>query len=198
MFEMTDSGINSVSDYANLFLSESRGVAAGSAVTPSESGNRCMNVEIQTLISKTAYGMPRRMSLGVDYNKLVVLIAVLEKRCGIPFFSSDVYINAMGGIKLDEPSVDLAICAALASAANDVPIDRYTAVFGEVGLTGEIRSVTYADKRVNECIKTGFQRVILPAKNMKTCEKYKDKIELVPVQYVGQMIKALNLRSTQN
>ncbi|MBE7086413.1 MAG: DNA repair protein RadA [Clostridiales bacterium] len=198
VFEMTDSGINSVSDYANLFLSESRGVAAGSAVTPSESGNRCMNVEIQTLISKTAYGMPRRMSLGVDYNKLVVLIAVLEKRCGIPFFSSDVYINAMGGIKLDEPSVDLAICAALASAANDVPIDRYTAVFGEVGLTGEIRSVTYADKRVNECIKTGFQRVILPAKNMKTCEKYKDKIELVPVQYVGQMIKALNLRSTQN
>ncbi len=194
VFEMTETGIQSVSDYSALFLSESRGVAAGSAVTPSESGNRCMNVEIQTLISKTAYGQPRRMSLGVDYNKLVVLIAVLEKRCGIPFYSSDVYINAMGGIRLDEPSVDIAICAALASAANDVPIDKYTALFGEVGLTGEIRPVTYADKRVNECIKTGFKRVILPAKNLKACEKYKDKIELIPVQYVGQMVKALGLR----
>ena len=194
VFEMTDTGIKSVSDYADIFLSETRGLAAGSAVTPSESGNRCMNVEIQTLISKTPYGQPRRMSLGVDYNKLVVLIAVLEKRCGIPFYSSDVYINAMGGIKLDEPSVDLAICAALASAAHDIPIDKYTALFGEVGLTGEVRPATRADKRVNECIKTGFKRVILPAKNMKACEKYKDKIELIPVQYVGQMIKALSLR----
>ncbi|MBQ8291343.1 MAG: DNA repair protein RadA [Clostridia bacterium] len=198
VFEMTDEGVKSVRDYSELFLSESRGVAAGSAVTPSESGNRCMNVEIQTLISKTAFGMPRRMSLGVDYNKLVVLIAVLEKRCGIPFFASDVYINAMGGIKLNEPSVDLAICASLASSATDIPIDKYTAVFGEVGLTGEIRAVTYADKRVNECLKTGFKRVILPEKNMKSCEKYKNKIELVPVRYVGQMLKALSLRPTQN
>ena len=195
VFEMTDCGVKSVRDYSALFLSETRGVAAGSAVTPSESGNRCMSVEIQTLISRTAYGMPRRMSLGVDYNKLVVLIAVLEKRCGIPFFNSDVYINAMGGIKLGEPSVDLAICAALASAANDVPIDKYTAIFGEVGLTGEIRSVTRADKRVNECLKTGFKRVILPAKNMKACQKYADKIELIPVQYVGQMIKELGLKA---
>ena len=185
VFEMTDAGVKSVGDYSALFLSDSRGLAAGSTVTPSESGNRCMNVEIQTLISHTAYGMPRRMSLGVDYNKLVVLIAVLEKRCGIPFYSSDVYINAMGGIRLNEPSVDLAICAALASAASDVPIDKYTAVFGEVGLTGEIRPVTYAEKRVNECIKTGFKRVLLPAKSLKTCQKYADKIELVPIQYVG-------------
>lgn len=196
VFEMTDSGIQSVSDYSKLFLSDTRGIAAGSSVTPSESGNRCMSVEIQTLISKTAYGTPRRMSLGVDYNKLVVLIAVLEKRCGFPFFSYDVYINAMGGIKLTEPSVDLAICAALASAISDIPVDRDTALFGEVGLTGEIRPVSQADKRVNECIKTGFKRVILPAKNMKTCKKYEDKIELIPVQFVGQMIKALNLRAT--
>ena len=126
MFEMTETGIKSVSDYSELFLSESRGTAAGSAVTPSESGNRCMTVEIQTLISKTSYGLPRRMTLGIDYNKLVVLIAVLEKRCGIPFYTSDVYMNAMGGIKLGEPSVDLAVCAALASAASDVPTVSYT------------------------------------------------------------------------
>ncbi len=196
VFEMTDTGIKSVSDYSGLFLSDTRGIAAGSAVTPSESGNRCMSVEIQTLISRTPYGNPRRMSLGVDYNKLVVLIAVLEKRCSIPFYNADVYINAMGGIKLGEPSVDLAICAALASAATDVAIDKYTAVFGEVGLTGEVRPVSYADKRVNECIKTGFKRVILPAKNVKACKKYEDKIELVPVQYVTQMVKHLNLTPT--
>ena len=194
VFEMTDEGIQSVTDYSALFLSDTRGISAGSAVTPSESGNRCMSVEIQTLITKTAYGMPRRMSLGVDYNTLVVLIAVLEKRCGIPFFNADVYVNAMGGIKLGEPSVDLAICSALASASSDIPIDKYTAIFGEVGLTGEIRPVSYADKRVNECIKTGFKRVILPAKNMKTCKKYEDKIELVPIQYVGQMVQILGLK----
>ena len=194
VFEMTDEGIQSVADYSALFLSDTRGISAGSAVTPSESGNRCMSVEIQTLITKTAYGMPRRMSLGVDYNKLVVLIAVLEKRCGIPFFNADGYVNAMGGIKLGEPSVDLAICSALASASSDIPIDKYTAIFGEVGLTGEIRPVSYADKRVNECIKTGFKRVILPAKNMKTCKKYEDKIELVPIQYVGQMVQILGLK----
>lgn len=191
VFEMTDSGIKGVKDYSGIFLSDTRGIAAGSCVTPSETGNRCMTVEIQTLITKTAYGLPRRMSLGIDYNKLVVLIAVLEKRCGVQFYSQDVYMNAMGGIKLSEPSVDLSICAALCSAFYDRAIDKYTAVFGEVGLTGEVRGVNYADKRVNECIKMGFKRVILPNKNMKACEKYKDTIELIPVSYVTQMIKKI-------
>ena len=197
VLEMTDVGVKSVSDYASLFLSETRGIAAGACVTPTVSGNRCMNVEIQTLITKTPFGNPRRMSLGIDYNKLVLLIAVLEKRCGVPFYSADVYVNAMSGIKLGEPSTDLAICAALVSAANDIAIDGKTAIFGEVGLTGEIRSVHYAEKRVAECIKTGFEKVVLPMKNMKACEKYKEKIQLVGVQYVGQMIKALGLRPTQ-
>ena len=191
VFEMTDEGIYGVTDYSSLFLSETRGIAAGAAVTPSETGNRCMTVEIQSLISKTAFGLPRRMALGIELNRLIVLVAVLEKRCGIPLGSQDVYLNAMGGIKLNEPSADLAVCAALASAANMTPIDKYTAVFGEVGLTGEVRGVSYAEKRVNECAKMGFKRVILPAKNLKSCEKLKGKIELVPVSYVSQMIKKL-------
>ncbi len=191
VFEMTGEGILGVSDYSALFLSDSRGEAAGSAVTPGETGNRCMMVEIQTLMAKTAYGLPRRMSLGVDLNRLVVLIAVLEKRCGLPLGSQDIYLNVMGGIKLNEPSADLAVCAALASAEKMVPIDKDTAVFGEVGLTGEVRGVNFADKRVNECLKMGFKRVILPAKNMKGCEKFKGKIELVPVSYVFQMIRTL-------
>ncbi len=191
VFEMTGEGIFGVPDYSSLFLSDSRGIAAGAVVTPSETGNRCMMVEIQTLMAKTAYGLPRRMSLGVDPNRLIVLIAVLEKRCGIPLGTQDVYLNAMGGIRLGEPSADLAVCAALASAEKMIAIEKYTAVFGEVGLTGEVRGVNCAEKRVNECLKMGFKRVILPAKNMKACEKFKGKIELVPVTYVSQMIKAL-------
>ncbi len=191
VFEMTDEGIFGLSDYSSLFLSDSRGEAAGAVVTPSETGNRCMMVEIQTLMCRTAYGLPRRMSLGVDFNRLVVLIAVLEKRCGLVLGAQDVYLNAMGGIRLNEPSADLAVCAALASAEKMTPVEKYTAVFGEVGLTGEVRGVNCADKRVNECLKMGFRRVVLPEKNMKACEKFKGKIELVPVRYVSEMIKAL-------
>ena len=191
VFEMTDEGIFGLSDYSSLFLSDSRGEAAGAVVTPSETGNRCMMVEIQTLMCRTAYGLPRRMSLGVDFNRLVVLIAVLEKRCGLVLGAQDVYLNAMGGIRLNEPSADLAVCAALASAEKMTPVEKYTAVFGEVGLTGEVRGVNCADKRVNECLKMGFRRVVLPEKNMKACEKFKGKIELVPVRYVSEMIKVL-------
>ena len=191
VFEMTGEGIFGVTDYSGVFLSENRGEAAGSCVTPSETGNRCMMVEIQTLMAKTAYGLPRRMPLGIDYNKLALLIAVLEKRCGLPFFNQDVYLNAMGGIRLNEPAVDLAVCAALAGGHKNRPIDKYTAVFGEVGLTGEVRGVSYAEKRVNECIKMGFQSVVFPAKNFKSVKKFEDKIRLIPVQYVNQMIKKL-------
>lgn len=191
VFEMTGEGIKAVTDYSGVFLSESRGEEAGSAVTPAQTGARCMNVEIQSLVSKTPFGQPRRMPLGIDYNKLVLLIAVLEKRCGLPLGGYDVYINAMGGIKLNEPACDLAVCAALASAHFGIPIDKYTAVFGEVGLTGEVRAVSYCEKRVAECVKMGFKRVLVPAKNMKSVLKYKDSISIVPVLYINTMIKTL-------
>jgi len=191
VFEMTGEGIIAVNDYSGIFLSESRGEEAGCAVTPSQTGNRCMNVELQALITKTGFGQPRRMSLGVDYNKLALLLAVLEKRCNLHFSSQDVYINVMGGIKLNEPACDLALCAALASSYFDRPVDKFTAVFGEVGLTGEVRAVQYAEKRVQECVKMGFKRVLLPAKNMKSVAKYADKISVVPILYVGTMLKTL-------
>ena len=191
VFEMTDRGVIPVTDYSGIFLSESRGEEAGAAVTPARTGNRCMNVEVQTLISKTSFGQPRRMPLGVDYNKLVLLLAVLEKRCDVNLGGFDVYVNVMGGIRLNEPSADLAVCAALASSFYDKPIDKFTAAFGEVGLTGEVRAVSYAEKRVAECVKMGFKRVLVPAKNMKSMTKFMDKIDVVPVLYVNTMIKAL-------
>lgn len=191
VFEMTGEGIIPVTDYSGVFLSESRGEEPGSVVTPAQTGARCMNVEIQTLIAKTSFGMPRRMPLGLDYNKLVLLIAVLEKRCGLSLSSSDIYVNAMGGIKLGEPACDLAVCSALASAYFGKPIDKYVAVFGEVGLTGEVRAVSYCEKRVAECVKMGFKKVLVPAKNMKSVLKYTDKISIVPILYVNTMIKSL-------
>ena len=191
VFEMTDHGIIPVTDYSGIFLSESRGEESGAGVTPARTGNRCMNVEVQTLISKTSFGQPRRMPLGVEYNKLVLLLAVLEKRCGVNLGGFDVYVNAMGGIRLNEPASDLAVCAALASSYFDKPIDKYTAAFGEVGLTGEVRAVSYAEKRVAECVKMGFKKVLVPAKNMKSMTKYMDRIDIVPVLYVNTMIKNL-------
>ena len=191
VFEMTEKGIYGVTDYNGIFMSEDRGSSAGSIVTPSISGNRCMPVEIQSLISKTVFGMPRRMPLGVDYNKLVLLIAVLERKAYIPFYSQDIYVNAMGGIKLNEPSVDLAVCLSLVSANKNQPIEKTTTAFGEVGLTGEIRPVSQAEKRVVDSIKFGFKKIIIPKRNYDSVKKYKDKIEIIPVSYLSQAIKTL-------
>ena len=135
--------------------------------------------------------MPRRMPLGIDYNKLVVMLAVLEKRAYMPLFTQDCYLNAMGGIKINEPSVDLAIICAVASAQKEIPIEKTTAILGEVGLTGEIRIVTQIEKRITECIKRGIKRIILPSANLKHLSKYKDKIELKGVKNVYETIKYL-------
>lgn len=191
VFEMTEEGIKEVKDYNGVFMSEDRGAQAGSVVTQSISGNRCMPVEIQCLISKTVFGLPRRMPLGVDYNKMVLILAVLERKAYLPFFNQDVYLNAMGGIKISEPSADLAIALSLASANKNVAVDKSLTAFGELGLTGEVRAVSFAEKRVQNAIKLGFKAVILPKRNYDSVKKYADKIELIPVSYVSQAVKKL-------
>lgn len=191
VFEMKDNGIYGVKNYDGIFISEEIGKNAGSVITPSLSGNRCMLVELQCLLSKTVFGMPRRMPLGIDYNKLVVMLAVLEKRAFVPLYNQDVYVNAMGGIKLSEPSVDLAVICSVASAHKEQPLSKTTAIFGEVGLTGEIRAVSQADKRVNECLKRGIKKIVLPYSNAKNLAAFKDKIELVGVKHVYEAIKKL-------
>ena len=191
VFEMREDGIFGVKDYNGIFISEDRGTEAGSVVIPSVSGNRCMPVEIQTLLSKTVFGMPRRMPLGVDYNRTAFLLAVLEKRAYMPFYTYDVYVTAMGGIKLTEPASDLGVALALASSYKNISIEKTTCAFGEIGLTGEIRPVMQAEKRVAECIRLGFKKVILPARNLSQVEKYKGKIEIVPVKHIYQAIKLI-------
>ena len=191
VFEMREDGIHGVKDYNGIFVSEERGKEPGSLVTPSISGNRCMPVEIQTLLSKTVFGMPRRMPLGLDYNRTMLILAVLEKRAYMPFYTFDVYVTVMGGLKLTEPSSDLAVALALASSYKNEAVAGDVCAFGEIGLTGEIRPVTQAEKRVDTAIKLGYKKVLLPARNAEHLEKYAKKIEIVPIKHIYQAIKYL-------
>lgn len=188
VFEMTAEGVAGVKNYSDIFISENKGLC-GSALTPVINGSRCMTVEIQSLLTKTVFGNPRRMSAGIDFNKLHLMLAVLEKRAGIPFYSHDVYLNAVGGLKITQPSIDLAVCLSLASSHKNLSVDSGTAVFGEVGLSGEIRSVLFAEKRINESIRLGAKKVIFPYGNLKSCEKFSDKINLLPVKTIGQAVE---------
>lgn len=191
VFEMREDGIRGVKNYDGIFVSDDRGAEAGSIVTPSVSGNRCMPVEIQTLLAKTAFGLPRRMPIGIEINRLLLLLAVLEKRAYLPFYSLDVYVNVMGGIKLTEPSADLATALALASCLKNEPVPKEVCAFGEIGLTGEVRGVMQAEKRVAECVRLGAKKIYLPAKNTDDVKKFSAKVQLIPVKHVYQAIKLL-------
>lgn len=163
VFEMTDSGIESVTDPTAMFLSE-RG-RAGCAVTAALEGTRTMLVEVQALLSSSPFNNPRRMATGFDTHRLQLLLAVLEQKAGLRLYDKDVYINAVGGIRIDDRANDLAICMAIASAYHDNALGEKTVAIGEVGLTGELRSASRMDARLNECIRLGFDRIILPKAN---------------------------------
>lgn len=170
VYEMTNKGLRGVSNPSNLFLSERRSEASGSVVTAAVEGTRPVLVEIQALVSQTTFGMPRRTAVGVDYNKLVMLLAVLEKRVGLALADQDCYINVVGGMSMEEPSADLAVVAAIAASFRDFKLDAETLVFGEVGLTGEIRNVSQAQSRISEGAKLGFKRFIMPFGNVEGLE----------------------------
>ncbi|NLJ75707.1 MAG: DNA repair protein RadA [Peptococcaceae bacterium] len=162
IFEMSGSGLIEVANPSALFLtSHSQGAVPGSAVAAALEGSRPLLVEIQALVSPAGYGTPRRMTAGVDYNRVALITAVLEKRVGLNLGSHDIYVNAVGGVKIDEPAVDLAIACSLASSFRDKPVDSEVALAGEIGLTGELRPVTGVGKRVKEASKLGFKRFLL-------------------------------------
>jgi DNA repair protein RadA/Sms len=166
IFEMSGSGLLEVTNPSALFLVQrSQGGVSGSAVVAALEGTRPLLVEIQALVSPTGFGMPRRMTAGVDYNRVALIAAVLEKRVGLSLGSHDIYVNAVGGVKIDEPAVDLAIACALTSSFRDVPVDNSMAFAGEIGLTGELRPVTGVEKRVREAFKLGFSRFLLSSQS---------------------------------
>jgi DNA repair protein RadA/Sms len=165
VFEMKDSGLDEVKDPSQLFLAERPLNVPGSVVVPSLEGSRPILIELQALVSQTNFGVPRRTAMGVDPNRVSLLVAVLEKKAGLSLMNQDIFLNVAGGIRIDEPAVDLGIAAALAGSFLDRPISSTTVLFGEVGLTGEIRGVSQALLRVKEAQKLGFTRCLLPKNN---------------------------------
>ena len=171
VFEMTNAGLIPVGNPSELFLQERPEGASGSVVTVSMEGTRPMLVEVQALVSGTKSASGRRMAQGFDYNRTAILIAVLEKRLGFQLAGDDVFINVAGGLEVDEPAVDLGVVAAIASSFRNLQIPPETAVFGEVGLTGEVRGVLQAQARAREAQTLGFKKLILPASNRPGLEK---------------------------
>lgn len=171
VFEMTGTGLIAVSNPSQMFLQERPVDVAGSVVTACMEGTRPMLVEIQALVSSTKYGTGRRMTQGVDQSRVALLIAMLEKRAGFQLLGDDVFVNIAGGLEVDEPAVDLGVVAAIASSFRNTAIDPHTAVFGEVGLTGEVRGATQATVRAREAQALGFKKVIMPASNTNGLER---------------------------
>ena len=166
IFEMKEEGLREVMNPSEIFLEERSKGAAGSTVVASMEGTRPVLVEIQALISPTSFGNPRRMATGIDYNRIPLLMAVLEKRVGLMLQNQDAYVKVAGGVKLDEPAIDLAISVSIASSFRNQPTRPDDIFIGEVGLTGEVRRVSRIEQRVQEAAKLGFKRVICPQKNI--------------------------------
>jgi DNA repair protein RadA/Sms len=192
IFEMRDIGLVEIDNPSSMMLSERTESVPGSVVVSSLEGTRPMLIEIQALVCPTGFGMPRRMATGIDYNRITMLMAVLEKRVGMQLHSFDAYVNVVGGIRIDEPACDLGVVAAIASSFRNVPIDLNTVVIGEVGLTGEVRAVSQIDKRAMEAMRIGFKNCIVPAGNKKLIEQMKE-LKNISVKYVENVHEALSI-----
>ena len=190
VFEMTGRGLRGVANPSELFLAERRAGAPGSAVLACVEGSRPMLVEVQALVSSSSYGNARRMASGIDQNRLTLLLAVLEKRAGLNLAADDVFINVAGGIAVDEPAADLAITGAVASSLRNRNVRAGTAVFGEVGLAGEVRGVPQAALRVREAAQMGFTRCVIPEGNCSP-EDVPAGFELVGVRTVSEGLEQL-------
>ena len=193
MFEMKDIGMCEIDNPSSVLLSERNENASGSIVVASMEGTRPILVELQALTSTSAFGMARRTANGIDYNRLTLLIAVLEKRAGLPLGNQDVYLNIVGGIRINEPALDLGIALAVSSSFKNLSIPNDTIAIGEVGLTGEVRSVNLIEKRIKEAEKLGFKKCIIPESNKKLL-KDTYKLDIIGVKNILEAMKCLDMR----
>jgi DNA repair protein RadA/Sms len=192
VFEMTGSGLRPVPNPSKLFLAERASGTPGSAVLCCLEGSRPILVEVQALVSTSTYGNARRMAIGIDQNRLSLLLAVLEKRAGLSLAGDDVYVNIAGGMAIDEPAADLSVVAAVASSVRNRGLAPATAVFGEVGLSGEVRGIPQAALRIREAAQMGFTRIVLPSANIERSDTAsREQTELVGVRTVGEALDAL-------
>jgi DNA repair protein RadA/Sms len=190
VFEMMDKGLREVANPSEYMLSGKPEGASGSVVVCTMEGTRPMLLEVQALVCKTNFGLPRRTAAGMDYNRLNLLMAVLEKRLNLPLSSYDAYVNIAGGVRLSEPALDLGLVLAIISSYKDIPIPDKTIVFGEVGLSGEVRAVSMTQQRVQEAKKLGFERVILPQSCLDQVKNVSG-IELVGVAAVKDALRVI-------
>lgn len=189
VFEMTAAGLTEVENPSEIFLSEKPKDVSGSVVTAVLEGSRPLLVEVQSLVSKSGFGYARRRAQGFDYNRMSLLVAVLEKRIGLRLETEDIFVNIAGGIKLEDPAADLAVAVAIASAFEDRVVDAQTVILGEVGLAGEIRSVSQLALRLNELERLGFKQCVLPRNNYKNLNSHQDTIELMSVSSLKEALE---------
>lgn len=192
MFEMASEGMIEVPNASEALLSERAHDASGCVVMAAMEGSRPFLTDVQALVATTVFGNPRRMASGMDQGRLALLLAVMEKRAGFRLYDKDVYINIAGGMSITEPAADLALCAAVASSFKNRPIDSDCSVIGEIGLAGEIRAVPQAERRIAECARMGFQRIILPKANLRSVRS-DHGATLIGVETVAEAIAALGL-----
>ena len=196
VFEMQEGGLAEVANPSKAFLAERPAAAAGSAVLATIEGSRPVLVEIQALVSRSALAMPRRTTLGCDAGRVALLLAVLEKRLGMRLYDQDVFVNVAGGLRIDEPAADLAVVAAVASSVASRPLPNDVAVWGEVGLTGEVRSVSRSESRLREAAREGFARCIVPASNAAGLPAL-DGARVQGVRSVDELLVALGLSGSE-
>ena len=187
IFQMNERGLEEVSNPSELFLAERATEVPGSAVFPALEGTRPILVEVQALVSNANFGTPQRNANGIDYKRLAMLLAVLEKRLGMVMGTKDVFVNLVGGLRISDPTADLAVIAALGSSAKDSIIPQNTVLVGEVGLAGEVRSVAKLDKRVAETEALGFKRIIVPKSSLKRFKRSSTKIKVLGVSSVREV-----------
>ncbi len=186
IFEMHEDGLREVKNPSEMLLSGRPIGSPGTIVIPCLEGTRPVLIELQALVSTTNFGLPRRMATGIDYNRVVLLMAIMEKRLGMQLQNQDAYVNIVGGLRVDEPAVDLGVIIAIASSFRDQEIDPSLVAIGEVGLTGEVRSVQFIEKRILEAKKMGFQKCLIPRSNMKGL-----KVEGITLMGISTLSEAL-------
>jgi len=191
IFEMTEKGLKEVTNPSEVFLSQRNYGASGCVISSAIEGTRPILIEVQALVSTSSYGVPQRTAMGFDYKRLSILNAVVEKKLGLFLNKHDVFLNIAGGVKIDETAVDLAAAMSIYSSAKDIPVDSETVIIGEVGLAGEIRTISSVEKRINEAEKLGFKRILLPKNNIKNINLKKFKIEIVGVEKIKDAVTVL-------
>lgn len=190
IFEMHDTGLIEVSNPSEIFLGERNKKIAGSVIAASIEGTRPVLLEVQALVTSSNFGNPQRVTTGFDYRRLSILLAVLEKRARLRLSTANVFLNLAGGLRIDEPAIDLAVCCAVASSILDKPAPNDMIIIGEVGLGGEIRAVSHIEKRISEAEKLGFKKIFLPPKN-KSAIKENSSIKLIDTENIYDALKYL-------